>query len=263
MKHEELNRGNYFSPEAMRSFWSVSQFKAFNKCEAAGFAEAVGEYKQEMTDALLIGSYVDAYFSDELEKFQGEHAGEMFTKKGELYAKFKDADNMIEAVENQPLMVEMLRGDKQVVMSAELDGIPWKIKADVFDGHRIVDLKTVKDFGTIFDATIGSRRSWIEYWGYDIQGAVYQKVVEAVTGKRLPFYLAAVTKEKPVPDVAVIEIPQHILDAAYGLVQAKIERFDLIKAGEVEPRRCEVCDYCRRTKILTAPVVYEIEEAKE
>lgn len=261
MKHEELNKANYFSQEATSSFWSVSQFKAFNKCEAAGFAEATGQYQRETTDALLIGSYVDAYFSDELEEFQERNGEKMFTKKGELYAKFKDADRMINAIECQPLMEQMLRGDKQVVMAADLDGIPWKIKMDVFNGHRIVDLKTVRDFGDLWDETVGSRRSWIEYWGYDIQGAVYQKVVEAVTGKKLPFYIAAVTKER-VPDVAVIEIPQHILDAAYGLVQAKIERFDLIKSGDVEPRRCEICDYCKQTKILTKPAVYEIAEAE-
>lgn len=33
-------------------------------------------------------------------------------------------------------------------------------------------------------------------WRYDIQGAVYQKGVEIVTGEKLPFYLAVVTKER-------------------------------------------------------------------
>ena len=47
-----------------------------------------------------------------------------------------------------------------------------------------------------------------------------------------------------------------------GLVEAKIERFDLIKSGDVEPRRCEKCEYCRQIKKLVEPVVYEIEEAK-
>ena len=75
----------------------------------------------------------------------------------------------------------------------------------------------------------------------------------------MPFYLAAVTKEK-VPDIKVIEIPQHILNAALNLVEAKIDRFDLIKTGEVEPIRCESCDYCKSTKVLTGPEVYEIEE---
>jgi hypothetical protein len=257
----KLDKSNYFSPEAAMSYWSVSSFKEFNKCEAAGLAEVRGQYQREETDALLIGSYVDAYFSDEMEAFQERNGERMFTKKGELYAKFKDANTMINAIECQPLMMRMLEGDKQVVMSAVLDGIPWKAKLDVFNGERIVDLKTVKDFGDMWDETIGSRRSWIEYWGYDIQGAIYQRVVEQATGKKLPFYIAAVTKER-VPDVAVIEIPQHILDAAYNLVQAKIERFDLIKSGEVEPIRCEKCEYCKTTKVLLQPEVYEIEEAQ-
>ena len=185
----------------------------------------------------------------------------MFSKRGGgLLAKFKHADEIIDTVTRQPLMMDYLTdGDKQVVMTAELFGLPWKIKMDVYNGRRIVDLKVVKDFANIYDRGYGWR-SWIEYWGYDVQGAVYQKVVELVTGKKLPFFLAAVTKEK-IPDVKVIEIPQHILDAALQMVEAKIERFDLIKTGQVEPIRCESCDYCKRTKVLKAPEVYEIEEA--
>lgn len=258
----KLDRLNYYSLEANKAYWSVSQFKEFNRCEAAGLAEVEGRYRRETTDALLIGSYVDAYFagSRELDEFIENNGDKMFTKKGELYAKFQAANVMINAIECQPLMMRMMEGDRQEIMSAVLDGIPWKIKMDVFNEERIVDLKTVKDFGDMWDETVGSRRSWIEYWGYDIQGAVYQKVAEKATGKKLPFYIAAVTKER-VPDVAVIEIPQHILDAAYNLVQAKIERFDLIKTGEVEPIRCEKCEYCKTTKVLMQPEVYEIEEA--
>ena len=258
----KLTAENYHSNEANMAFWSVSQFKEFERCEACGLASARGEYVREETDALLIGSYVDAYFSGELGEFIDAHRDVMFSKRGGgLLAKFQRADEIIQAVNKQPLMLEFLSGEKQVIQTAEMFGVPWKIKMDVYrPDERIVDLKCVKDFGDIWDGTLGSRRSWLEYWGYDIQGAIYQKVVEENTGKKLPFYLAAVTKEK-VPDVAVIEIPQHILDAALGLVEAKIERFDLIKAGEVEPIRCESCDWCKTTKKLTAPVVYEIEEA--
>ena len=256
----ELTKDNYHSVKANEEYWSVSVFKAFSKCEAAGLAEAMGRYKREQTDALLVGSYVDAYFSGEYDEFCSEHRDELFTKKGELYAKFKDADKAINAVENQPLMMEYLEGDKQVIMTAEIFGVPWKAKLDVFNGERIVDFKTARSFESVWDPDYG-RRSWLEAWGYDIQGAIYQKVVEYQTGKKLPFYIVAVTKEKT-PDVAVIEIPQHILDGALGMVEAKIDRFDLIKTGEVEPIRCEVCDYCTASKILTTPSVYEIEEAK-
>ena len=256
-----LTNTNYFSPEAMRSYWSGSQFNAFNKCEACGLAEVNREYQREVTDALLIGSYVDAYFSNEITPFMAMNGDKMFKKNGELLAKFQHANEIIEAVKSQPLMMDFLTGEKQVIMQAELFGVPWKTKMDVYDEKRIVDLKVVKDFDDIYDPGYGWR-SWVEYWGYDIQGAIYQRVEQIVSNRTepLPFYIVAVTKEK-IPDIKVMHIPQHILDAALKIVEAKIERFDLIKQGEVEPIRCEKCDYCKRTKKLTAPEEYEIKEA--
>lgn len=259
----ELTNSNYFSSEAAREYWSVSQFKAFNKCEACGLAEARGAFQREETDALLIGSYVDAYFSGEIDAFIKIHGDKMFSKRGGgLLAKFQQANAIIDRVEADPLMMDYLTGEHQTVMAAELFGVPWKAKFDVYDETKIVDLKCVRDFEDVFDKGYGWR-SWVEYWGYDIQGAIYQAIEAKVMHreKPLPFYIAAVTKER-VPDIKVIQIPQHVLDAAYNMVEAKIERFDLIKSGDVEPVRCEKCDYCKATKILTAPEIYEIREAE-
>ena len=252
-----LTTGNYFSTESNKAYWSVSQFKAFDKCEACGLAMARGQYEREETDSLLIGSYVDAYFSGTMDEFVGEHSDTMFKKNGELYAKYETANKCINAVECQPLMMEYLTGEKQVIMTAELFDVPWKIKMDVYNGDRIVDLKCVKDFEPMYKDGAG-RVSWIEYWGYDIQGAIYQKVVELNTGRKLPFYIVAVTKEK-VPDVAVVEIPQHVLDSALKIVEAKIDRFDLIKNGDIDADGCGRCEYCKSVKVLTAPSIYETE----
>ena len=258
----QLTKENYFSSDAMKQYWSVSLFKEFNKCEACGFAQVHGGYKREMTDSLLIGSYVDAFFSGEMEAFLEQYGDQMISKRGGgLLAKFQHADDIIKRVMNDELMMEYLTGEKQTIMSAELFGVPWKIKMDVYNEKRIVDLKVVKDFNDIYDSGYGWR-SWVEYWGYDIQGAIYQKVEQLFTGRSepLPFYIAAVTKEK-VPDIKLLQIPQHILDTALKLVEAKIERFDLIKSYDVEPIRCEHCDYCKQTKVLRAPEIYEIKEA--
>lgn len=255
----KLTNTNYFSPDANKSYWSVSQFKEFDSCEARGLASAQGRYHREETDALLIGSYVDAYFAGTMDEFVGEQEERMFKKNGELYAKFDQANKCINAVECQPLMMEYLEGDKQTIMTGKLFGVDWKIKMDVFNGERIVDLKCVKDFADIYENGFGYR-SWIEYWGYDIQGAVYQKI-EQISSQRaepLPFYIVAVTKEKT-PDVAIIRLPQHVLDTALKIVESKIDRFDLVKMGEIEPNRCGHCEWCKSTKILTEPMVYESE----
>ena len=258
----KLTDDNYFSTEAMKEYWSVSQFKQFCHCPASAIAEMNGEYEREPSTALLVGSYVDAYFTGDkgaLGRFVLEHPEITNSRTGQLKADFKHAETMIEAVKRQPLMMDYLHGSKQIIGWAELFDVNWKIKMDVYDGQRIVDLKTVKDFKPIYEEGFGWR-SFIEYWGYDIQGAIYQRVEQAVTGRLepLPFYIVAVTKEK-VPDVAVIHLPQHILDTALKVVEAKIDRFDLMKMGEIEPERCERCEYCKSTKVLTAPAVYEID----
>ena len=260
----KLTQGNYFSSEAMREYWSVSSFKQFQKCPASAIAEMNGEYEREKSTALLVGSYVDAYFTGDkgaLGQFALEHPEIFNSRTGALKADFKHAETMIEAVKRQPLMMDYLYGDKQTILWAELFDVKWKIKMDVYDGQRIVDLKTVKDFKPIYEEGFGWR-SWIEYWGYDIQGAIYQRVEQAVSGRSepLPFYIVAVTKEK-VPDVAVIHIPQHILDTALKLVEAKIDRFDLVKKGLIPADRCETCDWCKQSKKLVEPEEFEINEA--
>jgi hypothetical protein len=259
-----LTSSNYFSKEAAQEYWSVSQFKAFQKCEACGLAEAQGLYEREQTTSLLVGSYVDTYFTGEdkgaLGRFGLEHPEIFNSRTGALKADFKHAETMINAVECQPRMREYLEGEYQTIKTAELFGVNWKIKMDVYrDGERIVDLKTVKDFEPLYKDGFGYV-SWIEYWGYDIQAAIYQRVEQIASGrdKPLPFYIVAVTKEKT-PDIAVIQIPQSVMDTALKVVESKIDEFDLVKQGEIPPQRCERCEWCKSTKILTEPSVYEAE----
>ena len=193
-------------------------------------------------------------------EFVEEHPEIFNSRTGELKADYRKADELIRIIENQPLMVDYLTGQKQVIMSAELFDVPWKIKIDVHGGNRIVDLKVVKDFEPMYKEGFG-RVSWVEYWGYDIQGAVYQRIEQLYSGRTepLPFYLVAVTKEK-IPNFDVIQIPQHYLDTALKVVESKIDRFDLIKSGDISPMRCGKCEFCKSTKVLTAPSVFEPEE---
>ena len=70
-----LTAENYYSQVANMAYMSVSQFKAFEQCEAAAMAELYGEYKAPTSTALLVGSYVDAWFEGTLDKFILAHPG--------------------------------------------------------------------------------------------------------------------------------------------------------------------------------------------
>lgn len=252
---------NYYSLEANREYWSVSQFKQFEKCEAAAMAELNGEYQREKTTALLVGSYVDAFFAGELDTFAGENP-EIFKRDGDLKSEYKAADGLIARLLSEPVMREYMTGETQRVFTAELFGVPWKAKFDFYDGERIVDLKVVRDYEPIFETGFG-HRPWLLYWGYDVQGAIYQRIEQAATGRKepLPFYIASITKEKE-PEPELWHIEQSVLDDAFGRVEGSMPRFDLVKRGIIEPIRCEHCDYCKQTKHITGPREYTNDDAE-
>ena len=246
-----INKSNYFSIENNMKYMSVSQFKSFMDCEASALAEVTGNYQREKTVALLVGSYVDAYFDNSLSEFKRDNP-EIFKANGELKSEYKHAEKIIERIKRDNLFMKYLGGESQVIRTGEIDGVPFKIKIDSYHKCKaIVDLKVIKDFEAVYKEGEG-RLNFIEAWGYDLQGAVYQ----AIEGSNLPFFIAAATKEKE-PDIAVISVPQPYLDTAMEIIKANVHRFYDLKNGIGEPIRCEKCDYCKKTKVLDRVITIE------
>lgn len=250
----KLTQRNYFSKKASLEYFSVSQWKAFNKCPHSALAEIKGKYQREKTTALLVGSYVDSYFEGTLPKFIRENP-EIFKKNGTLKAEYEQAEAIIQRILKDKLFTEYLSGEKQVIMTGEINGVKVKIKVDSLHPDKIVDLKIMRDFESVYVPEMG-RVPWFEAWGYDIQGAVYQEVVRQNTGKILPFYLAAATKEK-ITDIDIVQLDQKLLDEALDRFKREVEFFDAVKQGVIEPIRCEKCEYCKSTKVLTEPTSSE------
>lgn len=250
----DLNESTYYGREASREYMSVSQFKAFQKCEAAALAELNGEYVPERGRALLLGSYVDEMLTGTMEsqcKFVEENRAELFKKNGEMYADVAQANEAIRRVREQPLMMKYLNGEHQIIMTGEIEGVPVKGKFDNYKpGEFIADLKYLKDFRSpnFFENAVS-------YYGYDMQMAVYRELVHQNGGGDLPCYLVIVTKQDP-PDVTVAEINEYDLDTALARFKAIVRRFQDIKEGKMPPDRCDGhdCAYCRATKVLTEPI---------
>ncbi len=260
-----MNQQNYFSYENNMKYMGSSQFKAFQKCEAAALAEIKGEYVRPLSDALLIGSFVDAHFEGTLNIFKVQHP-ELFTRKGELKSQYQHAEYMIQRAERDKMFMKYMSGEKQKIFTGEIAGVPFKIKVDSYHPTCIVDLKCMKDFASVWNEEERRREHFITYWGYDIQGAIYREIVRQNTENTLPFYISALTKEKPEPDMQLYWIPDNVLDDALSEVKSLAPRFQKIKNGEITPQRCEKCAWCRHTKVLNAPVnfleeceVYEVE----
>lgn len=276
----KLTNGNYYGAKANNEFMSVSQFKQFKKCEAMALAELKGEYERPKSKALLLGSFVDEMLTGTKKsqiKFIVENRLEIFQKSSKLskiddaelmviatdyFANIFDVDNKpyaeivqaletIEKIKKQPLMMQHFKSKHQVIMTGEIAGVQFKIKMDnykpnefIADGKYMASLRSPNLFEPM-----------VKYWGYDLQGAIYQEIVYQNTGKRLPFYLDIATKETP-SHLAVAEIKQYDLDEALETVKALAPRYQAIKNGEIEPERCEEydCNYCTDTKTITEPI---------
>ena len=276
----KLTNKNYYSAKANCDFMSVSQFKNFKRCEAMAMAELKGEYERPKSKALLLGSFVDEILTGTKKsqnQFIIENRLDIFQKSSKLskctdeelavllndyslqllnidnkpYAEIVQALETIEKIKKQPLMMEHFKNKHQVIMTGEIAGVPFKIKMDnykpgefIADGKYMASLRSPNLFEPM-----------VKYWGYDIQGAVYQEIVRQNTGKRLPFYLDIATKETPT-HLAVSEINQYDLDEGLEIVKALAPRYQAIKKGEIEPKRCDEydCNYCTETNIITEPI---------
>ena len=247
----KLTESNYYSPDANVEYFSASQVKRFMQCPAMAMAEITGEYTHTETAALQIGSFVDAMLTGDIDAYAANHP-EIRKKNGELRAEFERAVDMCDRAGRDKLFMDFMRGEHQRILTGEIKGIPFKAKLDVIqDGKRIVDLKTCRSFEPQYKPGSG-KVSFVEAWNYDLQMAIYQHL----EGHKLPCYIAAITKE-PVPDIAIIEIPQHYMDAAMAVLMENIEYYDAIKRNQIEPDRCERCDWCKQTKVLTKPQTIE------
>jgi len=241
---------------------SRSQYLGFIKCEAQQMAKLAGEWRQETSDAFLVGSYVHAWNEGSRREFIAEHP-EMFTKAGDLKANFKTADLMIATLEADPLAMYMLQGEKERIFTAEFTGVLWKVMTDVHnkERRRMAELKTTKSIiETTWSQEHGGRVSFVEQYNYLLQAALYTEIERRANGRQegdwLEYYMVAVSKDN-VPDKEVIDLrdpDRYLVELAQ--VEENMPRILQVKSGLVEPVRCGRCDYCRSTKILTGAIHY-------
>lgn len=238
----KLTPANYYTDDR---HMSVSAFKLYQKCEYAG---KIG-WDSEPSEAMMIGSYVDAFVEGTLDKFKLENP-DIFTARGELRAGYKNADLICDFITKDPVFSQFMSGEKQTIFTGDIAGVPWKVKIDSYSPH--IAINDLKVMSTVTDKR-GNYYDFITPWGYDIQLAAYQHIVEQNTGEKLPCYICAVTKESPINSV-IINIPQHYLDKALYIIEQLAPRYYDIKMGKIEPAACGICDKCIQSRSET-PII--------
>lgn len=244
-------------------YMSVSQYHSFfgsptyPGCEAMTMATLNGKWERKVSDAMLVGSYVDEYFSGDLMQFKLDHP-DIFTLKGDLKASFKKAEEIIKVAEADTLFLKYIKGEgeQQLIVTGEIGGVLWKGKLDnLYRGKAIIDLKVVASIrDKIWNPQTKEKETFIEAYGYIDQAAVYQELYFQMSGERLPVFIAAITKED-YPDKEIIQIPELMMQQALEQIKSKAGYYKSIKDGIYPPVHCGICDYCRSVKKLESTIM--------
>jgi hypothetical protein len=264
-----ITKENYFSLEANRECMGFSQFKDWQGCEAKAKAKYVtGLWAEEPSEAMLIGSYVHAAIESKeaFEKFKEDNPS-IFKKDGNPKTGFIHAEKMIDTLRSCPICIDYLSGGHEQIFTAEFAGAMWKIMIDVHapDKGRFIDLKTTRSIRDLvkverlgFDGRkeFAGMDSFIECYNYWMQFAIYAEIERLAVGREEPLkpHMVVVSKEK-VPDREVFKFydMQRLTDELDN-IRLYMPRIIDIKNGDVEPKSCGMCDYCRSTKIITEPI---------
>ena len=229
---------NYYSPEMNMAYMGSTQFKAFERCEAAALAELKGEYRPPSSAALLVGGYIDAWFSGELPLYQAQHP-EIFKRDGTLKAEYVKATEVVARLQADDLYSLLMSGKKQVIRTGTIAGVPFKIKIDsLLDADTCA--KIVAEFPNAA-AALGL-----------CDGAIVDQ--KAMASMESVWSAEDHCKE---PDLAAMYIDDTDLAAALAVVEDNAPRYQAIKEGKIQPTRCEHCAYCRATKRLTSILNYK------
>lgn len=267
-----ITQDNYFSKEVANKYLDVSTFKDFvgtparEGCEARAVARLKGEFDEEKSQALLMGSLVDEMLlgtNESLEKFKSENP-QLFSSrgptKGLLKAEYQRANQMVERAKQDKKFMTYLDGEHQKIMTGTIFGVDWRIKIDNYKENKgIVDLKTVSSIQQMYYHKDFGKCNFIQYFDYILQLAIYQEVVFQNTGKRLNCYIAAVSKES-ITDIEIINIDNQTLrEKIYGNefnpgIADFVQNVRLIMNGEIEANACNCCDYCLPRKVIKKPV---------
>jgi hypothetical protein len=253
-----ITRDNYYQD---RTHWSVSQIKRWRQCPARALAEWRGEYSEPPTDAMIFGNLVDHALTqpDRLEAYL--QANDCRKKNGELYAWAAKYQEYVARVQREPVAVNMLAGEKQVLLTGTIHGFLFRGLLDCLhlEQRAIVDLKTTAKTDDIWSKTLGRYVPW--YDAYCPQGAVYCELARQVYGvDGWRFVLLALGKTDPpsLSGVAMLPAtdPEIASRFAFELetLAAELPQFAAMREGQIPAPYCGKladCAFCREYKPFT------------
>lgn len=257
-----LTKNNYYDTATDWQYLSPTLFKSMLACPAKQIAEMNGDWVPEKDDPtyknepLIMGNYVHSFFESQEahDAYIEEHYDDIFDKrkkKPTMKADFRNiGDAMISTLADDSEFQELYQGGKEQIVTGTLFGHSWKGKIDCLnlENGYFIDLKTTADMHKRFWC-VDHWGSFVENYNYALQMWVYQQLIQQTFGVTCQPFIVAVTKNK-IPDKQVVQIEDYHLQDAELQIEANNESVVQMLNGEIKPKHCGVCAYCRKNKKL-------------
>jgi len=270
----KLSQANYYTHPADLAYFNNTQIQQYLKCPAMWKAlrDLVFIQKSDIKDSkesipLVHGNYVDTallenefvlrdYYEDNM-KILGYRGG---PAKNNVT---KDLDRAVERVKKDQYFMSKLTGVTQkIYCTKDFYGFPFRCRVDVTNIQELffTDLKTTRGLHhREYVPSLCCYLSWIDYRNYPMQFALYQRVIEIVTGVQLTGYLNAMEKSGSfLFDVwEMTKDKKFMQDLVTMGVRAMREMTDRKDWKPEDMRHCGSCEYCATVRELDSSTMYE------
>jgi len=246
---------NYFSLEAENKYLGSTQVKRWQQCEAAAQAYLNGEYKYKMSTSMAVGQFVHKFVENDFDYNKTLMECQLtlidlFTIKGafKANANTRAIQSICDMILKDKLLMKLLSGEKEQILTGEIGGLEFKVKADVLieKTKTFIDLKCMKSIREKMWVN-GAWGTFIDKYDYIQQMAIYSEIIKQNKGETYSAALLVFSKEET-PDKEMISFSQSLLDDKLEEVKETVEKIEKIKKKEMDVTPCGVCEYCRSNK---------------
>ena len=249
----QLTPETYFSVEADREYFSVSQYKNFKACSLKAMHD-LEVPDATSKEAFLQGKLFEELVAGDSKLFMAQHPEMISTRgstAGQLKSEFQRVVKAAEKFNSQNFFKDIIgKCEKQVILTGVINDVPVKCCLDLFDRETfsIYDIKCMKDFNEQWSKEEKKYIPWYYAWGYVLQLAVYREIVKQNFNKEpKEIALIAATKEE-VPDIQALKFDESLLGLELAEFKNNIKHYDNLKKGLEKPIACGHCEYCKRVK---------------
>lgn len=257
----------------MRDYVSFSTWNRYQECEAQALARDRGEVEFQVTDAMIVSKYVEAKLigtEEDVAELYEEHPEIINSRTGKPKVAYRRAEAAVEQAKDDSTFMGLLKGNKQVKLEGEIDGVKVMGYADnINDGRFISDLKAMANINRVWDDEKRMRVSFVQAYNYAVQGYIYKELYKQSTGYDVDFYLVVMTKTDPSKRV-IVAFDEDTMGDAEQLFRKSLSNILKLRAEEKAPVFCGQCDYCtanQPTLVMDSETVgmtnHELEEYEE